>query len=169
MPNGRRVGFCGKLFISENMGTNRKSMCAAALSARMRRDRRPLQNRVNPFGDIVAISQRGLYIGNRGIIHDPATKTRNSSPSAGSQAKSSNSVPLVRGLTAGGRWIRNFSSALPLVVSGSPRYAIRAEHRGTSGVRFDELHGRKLWIRLPLSTAICCLQSAAPVIRCISK
>lgn len=35
----------------------------------------PLQNRVTPFGDIVAISQRGLFIGNRGIIHDPTTKT----------------------------------------------------------------------------------------------
>ena len=75
MPNGRRVGSCGKLFISENMGTNRQPICAAALPARMRRDRRPLQNRVTPFGDVVAISQRGLYIGNRGIIHDPATKT----------------------------------------------------------------------------------------------
>ena len=41
----------------------------------MRRDRRPLQNRVTPFGDVVAIAQRGLFIGNRGIIHDPATKT----------------------------------------------------------------------------------------------
>ena len=30
---------------------------------------------MTPFGDVVAISQRGLYIGNRGIIHDPATKT----------------------------------------------------------------------------------------------
>ena len=75
MPNGRRAGSCGKSFISENMGTNRQPMCAAALPARMRRDRRPLQNRVTPFGDVVAISQRGLYIGNRGIIHDPATKT----------------------------------------------------------------------------------------------
>src|SRR5262249_51270060 len=45
-------------------------MCAAALPARMRRDRRPLQNRVTPFGNVVAISQRGLYTGNRGIIHD---------------------------------------------------------------------------------------------------
>jgi hypothetical protein len=35
----------------------------------------PLQNRVTPFGEIVAIPQRGLFIGNRGIIHDPATKT----------------------------------------------------------------------------------------------
>jgi hypothetical protein len=35
----------------------------------------PLQNRVTPFGDVVAIPQRGLFIGNRGIIHDPATKT----------------------------------------------------------------------------------------------
>src|SRR5215813_3073374 len=34
-----------------------------------------LQNRVTPFGDIVALPQRGLFIGNRGIIHDPATKT----------------------------------------------------------------------------------------------
>ena len=50
-------------------------MCAAVVPARMHRDRRPLQNRVTPFGDVVAISQRGLYIGNRGIIHDPATKT----------------------------------------------------------------------------------------------
>ncbi|MGF6177081.1 hypothetical protein [Ensifer sp. 4252] len=37
--------------------------------------RRPLQNRVTPFGDIVAIAQRGLFTGNRGIIHDPETKT----------------------------------------------------------------------------------------------
>jgi hypothetical protein len=35
----------------------------------------PLQNRVTPFGDIVAIPQRGLFMGNRGIIHDPATRT----------------------------------------------------------------------------------------------
>lgn len=34
-----------------------------------------LQNRVTPFGDIVAIAQRGMFTGNRGIIHDPATKT----------------------------------------------------------------------------------------------
>ena len=35
----------------------------------------PLQNRVTPFGDIVAIAQRGMFTGNRGIIHDPATRT----------------------------------------------------------------------------------------------
>jgi hypothetical protein len=35
----------------------------------------PLQNRVTPFGHIVAISQRGMFTGNRGIIHDPATRT----------------------------------------------------------------------------------------------
>jgi hypothetical protein len=34
-----------------------------------------LQNRVTPFGEIVAISQRGMFTGNCGIIHDPATKT----------------------------------------------------------------------------------------------
>lgn len=36
---------------------------------------RPLQNRVRPSGEIVAIAQRGLFTGNRGILHDPATKT----------------------------------------------------------------------------------------------
>jgi hypothetical protein len=35
----------------------------------------PLQNRVTPTGDIIATPHRGLFIGNRGIIHDPATKT----------------------------------------------------------------------------------------------
>jgi hypothetical protein len=35
----------------------------------------PLQNRVTPAGEIVATSERGLFTGNRGIIHDPATKT----------------------------------------------------------------------------------------------
>jgi hypothetical protein len=35
----------------------------------------PLQNRVTPSGDIVADPHRGLFTGNRGIIHDPASKT----------------------------------------------------------------------------------------------
>jgi hypothetical protein len=35
----------------------------------------PLQNRVTPTGDIIATTHRGLFTGNRGIIHDPATKT----------------------------------------------------------------------------------------------
>ncbi|MGO4715179.1 hypothetical protein [Bradyrhizobium sp. 2TAF24] len=35
----------------------------------------PLQNRVTPLGDIVATPHRGLFTGNRGIIHDPATRT----------------------------------------------------------------------------------------------
>jgi hypothetical protein len=35
----------------------------------------PLQNRVMPTGEIVATPHRGLFTGNRGIIHDPATKT----------------------------------------------------------------------------------------------
>ena len=35
----------------------------------------PLQNRVTPAGDIVATPHRGLFTGNRGIIHDPTTKT----------------------------------------------------------------------------------------------
>jgi hypothetical protein len=35
----------------------------------------PLQNRVTPFGGIVAAAARGALAGNRGILHDPATKT----------------------------------------------------------------------------------------------
>src|SRR5882724_7115552 len=35
----------------------------------------PLHNRVTPTGDIVADPNRGIFTGNRGIIHDPATKT----------------------------------------------------------------------------------------------
>jgi len=35
----------------------------------------PLQNRVTPQGDIIVTPHRGLFTGNRGIIHDPATKT----------------------------------------------------------------------------------------------
>jgi hypothetical protein len=37
--------------------------------------RMPLQNRVTPQGDIIATPHRGMFTGNRGIIHDPATKT----------------------------------------------------------------------------------------------
>ncbi|WP_374447578.1 hypothetical protein [Stella sp.] len=35
----------------------------------------PLQNRVRPDGEIVAMPERGLLTGNRGILHDPATRT----------------------------------------------------------------------------------------------
>lgn len=35
----------------------------------------PLQNRVTPFGELIAVPGRGLFTGNRGIIHDPSTRT----------------------------------------------------------------------------------------------
>src|SRR3954451_20198006 len=35
----------------------------------------PLQNRVDPFGRIQAVPERGMFTGNRGGIHDPETKT----------------------------------------------------------------------------------------------
>jgi hypothetical protein len=35
----------------------------------------PLQNRVTPTGEIIATEHRGMFTGNRGIIHDPATRT----------------------------------------------------------------------------------------------
>ena len=34
----------------------------------------PLQNRVTPFGEIVALPERGLLMGNRGILHDDARR-----------------------------------------------------------------------------------------------
>lgn len=34
----------------------------------------PLQNRVTPFGEIVALSGRGLMVGNRGVLHDDARR-----------------------------------------------------------------------------------------------
>jgi hypothetical protein len=37
--------------------------------------RAPLQNRVTPFGEIIATAARGLFTGNRGILHDPTTRT----------------------------------------------------------------------------------------------
>jgi hypothetical protein len=30
----------------------------------------PLQNRVTPFGEIIAVADRGMFMGNRGILHD---------------------------------------------------------------------------------------------------
>jgi hypothetical protein len=32
----------------------------------------PLQNRVTPFGEVVAVPERGTLMGNRGILHDDA-------------------------------------------------------------------------------------------------
>ena len=31
----------------------------------------PLQNRVTPFGELVAVPERGLLFGNRGVLHNP--------------------------------------------------------------------------------------------------
>ena len=30
----------------------------------------PLQNRVTPTGEFVAVPDRGLFLGNRGVLHD---------------------------------------------------------------------------------------------------
>lgn len=34
----------------------------------------PLRNRVTPYGEIVAVPERGLLMGNRGILHDDAQR-----------------------------------------------------------------------------------------------
>ena len=49
--------------------------CFVALAMTAEWPAMPLQNRVTPTGDIIATPHRGLFTGNRGIIHDPATKT----------------------------------------------------------------------------------------------
>ena len=36
----------------------------------------PLQNRVTPFGEIVAVPERGTMMGNRGILHDARRRIR---------------------------------------------------------------------------------------------
>ena len=35
----------------------------------------PLQNRVDPFSRIHAVPARGMFTGNRGILHDAETRT----------------------------------------------------------------------------------------------
>src|SRR5262245_3292149 len=45
------------------------------VTSRDRATTMPLQNRVDPFGEIFAVAARGLFTGNRGFIHDPATRT----------------------------------------------------------------------------------------------
>ena len=35
----------------------------------------PLQNRADPFGTLHSVAARGMFTGNRGSIHDPASKT----------------------------------------------------------------------------------------------
>src|SRR5262249_7056734 len=36
----------------------------------------PRQNRVSPFGDIVATPERGTFMGNRGVLHDAEGRIR---------------------------------------------------------------------------------------------
>jgi hypothetical protein len=36
----------------------------------------PRQNRVTPFGDLVAIPERGTFMGNRGVLHDAEGRIR---------------------------------------------------------------------------------------------
>src|SRR3954449_4293664 len=36
----------------------------------------PKQNRVTPFGEIIAIPERGTFMGNRGVLHDAEGRIR---------------------------------------------------------------------------------------------
>src|SRR5439155_1273125 len=55
--------------------------CLAATIDRVmvtRRERAPMtrQNRVTPFGEIVATTERGTFMGNRGVLHDAESRIR---------------------------------------------------------------------------------------------
>lgn len=63
---------------SRHASSLKSSLFACDLSELLivvRENSMPLQNRVDPFGDIVDLPMRGLFTGNRGILHDPETKT----------------------------------------------------------------------------------------------
>jgi len=53
----------------------RASIAYHGASPRSKGPEMPLQNRVDPHGDIHAVTSRGMFTGNRGVIHDPETKT----------------------------------------------------------------------------------------------
>ena len=36
----------------------------------------PLQNRVTPFGALIATPERGTLLGNRGLLHDPQKRIK---------------------------------------------------------------------------------------------
>src|SRR5262245_61405643 len=36
----------------------------------------PRQNRVTPFGEVVAVPERGTFMGNRGVLHDEGGRIR---------------------------------------------------------------------------------------------
>ncbi len=36
----------------------------------------PRQNRVTPFGDLIATPERGTFLGNRGVLHDDAGRIK---------------------------------------------------------------------------------------------
>lgn len=94
----------------------------------------PLQNRVDPFSRLHAVPQRGLFTGNRGIIHDAETKTLKHqrwateswvictlAPLPGRQAR--------RELMGRGRWTELFflDDAVGLAAGHRPCHACRRE------------------------------------------
>jgi hypothetical protein len=91
----------------------------------------PLQNRVTPFGDIVAIPQRGMFTGNRGIIHDPATKTllRKRWASKAWLICSCNYKGRLRDVMAGRSWTELFflDEAVALAAGHRPCFLCRRE------------------------------------------
>ncbi len=47
-----------------------RCLCSSDETLSRREDAVPLQNRVTPWGEIVALPERGLFMGNRGCLRD---------------------------------------------------------------------------------------------------
>ncbi|MEP6938229.1 MAG: hypothetical protein ABI846_00575 [Rudaea sp.] len=105
----------------------------------------PLQNRVTPFGDIVAIEQRGLFTGNRGILHDVATKTL-------LKRRWSNKAWIICSLSDKGRWravmaqrswteLFFLDEAVALAAGHRPCFACRRASAEAFRTAWAEAHG----------------------------
>ncbi|MEM9937705.1 MAG: hypothetical protein AAF768_02560 [Pseudomonadota bacterium] len=94
----------------------------------------PLQNRVDPFSRFHAVSSRGLFTGNRGILHDPETQTIRKTSWATEGWVICTLAPLPgrkkrKRLMSKGRWTELFflDEATALAAGHRPCYACRKE------------------------------------------
>lgn len=92
----------------------------------------PLQNRVDPFSRIHAHPARGLFVGNRGILHDPETRTLKHQRWAGEGWVICTLDPLPNaaprpGLMLPGRWTELFflDEAVGIAAGHRPCHACR--------------------------------------------
>ena len=73
----------------------------------------PLQNRVTPFGNLVAVEGRGLLMGNRGRLHDNGAGLR-SMTGPGQDARAGTSFPQKETTTM---TLRSITPAAPMLLA----------------------------------------------------